>query len=390
MKIIKIHLVLCLFQIILIGTITAQDLHFSNYETFLPKLNPAMTGFIPGDDDLRAAIIYRNQWQNVLGNSSYQTYGASFDMRNCLIKDNRKHFNNKKSKFKNATWGLGLTFLHDKSGTASIKDAAAFQQFPLNRNQATITTALHKPLNDQNFLTIGFRIGGISQSIITDHLTFDEQFDGLAGFDPTAEGEFNNLNELNNMFLDYGAGVSFMHLGRNRGIIIGGAVDHIWIPGSFNFIENNDNFDLSRRFTGHLKASFTFADNMKKPMGVNIKGIFLQQNTLQQIVGGLDFFYQDTYKENRNFTLTLGGGLRSSRTPDGRNVDAIIAAFTVNLDHYTFGVNYDINASKLTAVSNAYGGWEFSMIYRWKKGKSGCRPQAIGCRDKDTVHAIFF
>jgi len=125
-------------------------------------------------------------------------------------------------------------------------------------------------------------------------------------------------------------------------------------------------------------------------MGINLKGVFLQQNTLQQIVGGLDLFYQDTYKDYRNLTLTLGGSIRTSRTFDGRNIDAIIAAFTLNLDRYTFGFNYDINASKLTTVSNSYGGWEFSMIYRWKKGKSGCRPQEIGCPDKDTIHAIFF
>jgi len=246
MKLIKIYLALCLFQLIIIDLTTAQDLHFSNYETFLPKLNPSMTGFIPGDDDLRAAIIYKNQWQNVLGNSSYKTYGAAFDMRNCLIKDNRKHFNDKKSKFKTATYGLGFSFLHDESGTVSVKDAADLQQFPLNRNQVMVTAALHKPWNDRTFLNIGFRVGGISQNITTSHLTFDEQFDGLAGFNPTTQGEFDNLNELNNMMLDYGAGVSFTHLQRNIGVIIGGAIDHILVPGTFDFLENDDNFDLSR------------------------------------------------------------------------------------------------------------------------------------------------
>lgn len=349
-----------------------------------------MTGFIPNDDDLRVAIIHRNQWSSVLGNTSYKTYGASFDMRNCILRENRKHFNRKRSKFKTATWGFGLSFLHDESGTLSVKDIDTNVQYPLQREQIMGLVSLHKPLNDRTFLNFGLRVGGIFQSIKSNHLTFDEQFDGIAGFDSNASGEFFDINTLNNNMLDFGTALSFSHLERKWGIMAGGSIDHILIPAAYNFIEKTRNFDLSRKYLAHAKVSFTINKNSKKPLGINLKGLFFHQNSLQQIIGGINFFYQDSYQNYKNFTLTFGANIRSSRSINGRNIDAIIAALTLNFAHYSFGFNYDINASKLQNVSNAYGGLEFSMLYRWKKKKSRCRPTIVGCPDENTVHAIFF
>ena len=311
-------------------------------------------------------------------------------MRNCVLKENRKHFSGLGSKFKTATWGFGLTFLHDEAGTLSVKDNANLDRLPLYRNQVMASASLHKPLNDRTFLNVGFRVGGIFQTIETNHLTFDEQFDGLAGFNSAIAGEFDNMDALNNNMLDFGAGVSFAHLGKNRGIILGAAIDHILIPAEFNFIEDDNALTLSRKFAAHFKVSSTFKQNMKNPFGLNFKGIFLHQNSFQQIIGGVDLFYQATYKNNKNFTITLGGSLRSSRTFNGRNIESAIVGFTINFEHYSFGFNYDINRSQLIKVSNSYGALEFSMIYRWKKKNSGCRPPLVGCPDKNTVHAIFF
>ena len=376
-----------------LSVLKSQDVHFSNYETFLPALNPAMTGLIPNDDDLRVATIYRDQWRSVLGKNAYKTYGVAFDMRNCISKTNKKHFNNAGSKFKSPTWGLGLMVLHDESGTRSIKEVASHfeKSYVLLRDQVVLSGGILFPTNDRTFLNLGFRVGGILQRIKTSHLSFDEQFDGIAGFDPTIVGEFDPTNPLRNQMFDLGAGVSFMHLQKDWGIIFGGVIDHVFAPLEYQFLESNTPPQLSRKFTAHLKFSYNLNKKKKKPFGVNLKSLFIHQSPFQQLVVVGDLFYQDQYSNGKNFTATVGGGARIVRHATlNRNTDAAFVLVTLNFDTYTFGFNYDINTSNLRSVSNSYGALEFSMIYRWKKRNSGCRPLEIGCPDKDTVHAIFF
>ncbi len=385
-----IQTILFVFSLTLTNNLQAQDLQFSNYETFFSAFNPSMTGYIPNDDDLRTAVIYRNQWSSVLGINSYNTYGLTFDIRNCITKNNSNHFNGKGSKFKNATWGLGVTLLHDESGTASINSNSTNRGFPLSRDQIIGTASLHKPLDDRTFINFGFKVAGTLQRIRTEDLTFDEQFDGLAGFDSSTTGEFSNIDELNNDILDFGVGLSFSHLEKRWGAILGGAVDHILTPSEFDFIEGNDEVNLSRRFAGHVKISTILHRNRGKNFGLNFNALILHQNAFQQISGGAALFYQDSYLSGKSFTVSSGVNIRSSRTVTGKNIDALVAAVSFNFENISIGFNYDLNVSKLSVASNSYGAFELSMIYRWKKRKSECRPTPFGCPDGDVTHAIFF
>lgn len=44
--------------------------------------------------------------------------------------------------------------------------------------------------------------------------------------------------------------------------------------------------------------------------------------------------------------------------------DAIIPVVKLDFNHMSFGLSYDVNVSKLKAVSNSQGGFEFTASYK--------------------------
>ena len=385
----KINFLVGIFLFLGWSSLRGQDIHFSNYESSLPILNPSLVGLIPDDNDLRLTTVYRNQWASALESTSFKTYGVVFDMRNCLVRDGVKHANTSRTRFQSSTWGLGLSFIHDESGTMSVKDLTSLDRFPLSRNQISLSSSIHKTIGNGMFINGGFRVGGVFHNIPTNHLTYDEQFNGIAGFDPMVTGEFDNRNDLQSDIIDFGAGISFIFLEKDYGITVGGSVDHILDPSEYTFLESDDPPLLIRKFVVHGKVSYAFDDEDKKSYGGNIKGLFQHQNSFQQLMFGYDFFYQDKYGDNKNYTLTLGGSIRLSRRPEGRNIDAAVAKVSINFENYSFGFNYDINTSRLNYVTNSFGALEVSMRYMLKKKNSGCRMDEVGC-NQNVTHAIFF
>src|SRR5690606_25600623 len=56
----------------------AQDVHFTQFDATPMLLNPALTGAFNGE--VRASVIYRDQWRSALGNAAFKTYAAAVDM----------------------------------------------------------------------------------------------------------------------------------------------------------------------------------------------------------------------------------------------------------------------------------------------------------------------
>ena len=84
-------------------TVTAQDLHFSQFYHNPIHLNPASTGLFRGD--MRAAALYRTQWSTVP--VSYQTFSGAFDWKAMRRKGN--------------LISAGLLLQHDQAGDAALR-----------------------------------------------------------------------------------------------------------------------------------------------------------------------------------------------------------------------------------------------------------------------------
>ena len=99
MKRLRLLLLLCAIGLTSIS-LSAQDIHFSQFYLSPLNLNPALTGVM--NCNVRLTANYRNQWGSVLGNSSFRTYSVSYDQR---IAVGRNDF-----------FGIGGTFWGDKAG----------------------------------------------------------------------------------------------------------------------------------------------------------------------------------------------------------------------------------------------------------------------------------
>ena len=93
-------------------TLTAQDLHFSQFFNSPLSTNPANTGFIP-DADYRLGIQYRNQFSNIMS-APYKTFSAFGDVQ---------AFRNR---FENGWLGLGGLLMNDLAGAGSLQSTKIY------------------------------------------------------------------------------------------------------------------------------------------------------------------------------------------------------------------------------------------------------------------------
>ena len=57
-------------------SLSAQDIHFSQFYSSPLNLNPALTGVM--NSSVRLVGNYRNQWASVLKNNAFSTYSVSY------------------------------------------------------------------------------------------------------------------------------------------------------------------------------------------------------------------------------------------------------------------------------------------------------------------------
>ena len=282
-------------------TLIGQDIHFSQYEALSPSLNPAFTGTVHLRQDgssLRFAGIYRNQWSSVLQGASYQTYGASFDMSFCTS-----------TTWGSPTWGLGMSIIHDESGTLTSTPQSRLNSSPLQRDYLNLNGAFMVKV-DPFYISGGFRFRYTFSRLRTDDLRYDEQFDGVGGFDNSIEGEFDNIERLNSNNFDLGGGVVLFWLQPKTALIAGASLDYIYQPLDFNFVASNNPPRRARRLTLHGKYTFAAAKWGDTSIGINLKGVYQHQSPYQQLVTRADLFLIVATVEHSSLVQVIARGAR--------------------------------------------------------------------------------
>ena len=127
--VIIISVVVCIFPI------HAQDIHFSQYYANPLNLNPALTGYMAGDQRLN--INYRNQWARII--NPYKTLSVSYD----------QHFFRKK--MTRSWFGGGIQILSDQAGTSKLSnnkialEEKSFSRLPLTEPPTSSQNAKEQP-----------------------------------------------------------------------------------------------------------------------------------------------------------------------------------------------------------------------------------------------------
>jgi type IX secretion system PorP/SprF family membrane protein len=292
----------------------AQDWHFSQFQTNPMTVDPSLGGL--HDGALRLSANYRNQWQFV---ARFNTLAMAIDVPLPQFK-NQDYF------------AIGIQGLADRAGDLNYSTV-----------QSGLNIAYHKSLNGlaNHFLSAGFQAGMAYRSI--DYTQINALDDEPAAI----------LNRTNYNFLDYSAGLSWFYSPkRNENFYAGMGLFHIGNP---NQAFSPDGLDpLAMKLSAYVGASLP----------------------LSQF-----FYFQPTmihFRQGGQQSWNMGAGLRYWLNADKahfqreraivigtwyRYADAVVAYLRFDYKEFNFGFSYDINVSKLTAVSNSQGGPEISLIY---------------------------
>lgn len=339
MKNINTIIVICLLWA---SCVQAQDTHFSQFYNSPLSLNPALTGLM--SEDIRFAAQYRSQWRSVT--VPYQTSMFSTDA-NLFREELDDDF-----------VGVGLLLMNDKAGDSELKNT-----------QAQLSVSYNKTLNSlaNQYLSAGFQIGMVNQSLNFGKLLFDSQFDGQILNPTIASGE--NLGSQSFNYLDMAAGLAWFYVPNEKtSFYIGGAVAHMNEP-DLSFIEGENN-QLAMKYTVHAGVEFPITGGLSLVPRV----IYIQQgpHTETNIGGLLKFRVNPDYGDDYGQTAFYIGSMT-------RIGDAQIIILRFDYNQFGISASYDFNTSNLDIASQSNGGFELGLTYRtWFYGTPTNRGP-VGC-----------
>ena len=318
-------------------SLSAQDIHFSQFYMSPLNLNPAMTGVM--NCNIRLVANYRNQWASVLRSNAYNTYSVSYDQR---IPVGRYDY-----------FGIGGTFWGDRAGEANFATLTG-------KMSASYSKRMGGDRNSANYLVVGAEAGVAQRSIDFLKLRWGLQHDGEGGYNGLLDsGEDGVFDRDNFIFGDLAAGLLwFMVFDENNSLYLGGAFSHLNRSNqSFN---SNDEDLLYSRFTFHAGGEFMMGRRFGLVPGV----IVMNQGPSFQVNAGTSFkFLLGNRRTYQAFQLGLWTRI-SNKIETGVLNDAAIISTRFDYENFSLGFSYDINVSPLRAASNSNGGFEFALAYK--------------------------
>ncbi len=324
-------------MVVSLATLTAQDIHFSQFYLSPLNLNPAMTGVM--NCNSRLVANYRNQWASVLRSNAYNTYSVSYDQR---IATGRYDY-----------FGIGGTFWGDRAGESRFSTMTGKISGSYSKRMAGTRTSA-------SYLVAGAEFGFAQRSIDFINLRWGTQHDGRGNHDPSLPTLENNFTRDNFLFADMAAGLMwFAVFDRDNNLYLGASFHHL-NRANVSFTGNTPDF-LYSRFTVHGGGEFQMSDRFGLVPGV----IVMSQGPSFQVNAGtsLKFILSKTKYDTQAFQVGLWTRV-SNKIETGVLNDAAILSSRFDMNNLSLGFSYDLNVSPLKAASNGQGGFEFALIYK--------------------------
>lgn len=325
-------------------TLGAQDPTMSQYFVNPQLLNPAATGFIPGQASGRVAGYSRSQWAP-LSTAAYMSNAVSADFRHCM---------------RNGSWALGGIVQQDGARLGNWKNL-----------RAHATAAYHLKINQTYHLAAGFQAGLLQASLNTNGLMFDQQFTTTGYQSGSSSGE--NFAAFTSQSLDLHSGLLLYETDRQW--VVGLALHHVNRP-KYSFFEQGDGRPDNTLDVGFsLHSSFSLASlsttrNNKHWKGhvlvrkqsatIHGGGLTDQKSQQWQVLGGV---------ETRQFVgLSAGGYLRfAGRSPSFILLDSYIMQLQWRLPQVVIGLSYDLNLWRIVRSNRHNGSLELTAAWRFSE-----------------------
>ncbi len=293
--------------------IRAQDVAFSQFYSNPLYLNPAFAGSLGVG---RAAVQYRNQWQNF--SAAFNTYSLAFDFP-----------------VKKLQGGLGFFVLNDSQAAGSL------QSLQLNAVYS-VFVKLSESYRLQGAIQAGFH----QNSLRPDKLVFPDNLDPFYGNHGISR-EMEFLTDPNYSFFDFSTGVILY----NQKIFGGLAVHHLAEPNRTFYPGTTGADVLHRKYTAHFGARLPvfFYGHHRKKFDISPQIIMQHQQGFGQMNYGL-FATQSG--------LTAGIWFRQNF---GLRYDALILLAGFTKSRWQINYSYDIAVSGLWG--NVGGTSEISLVF---------------------------
>lgn len=312
----------------------AQDIHFTMYDAMIITTNPAATGVFNGD--FRGTMNYRSQWGSI-GNP-YKTYSVMLD--GSLFKN----------KWKNGYLGVGLN---------AFKDVAGTTDFGTTKINLSLSSVLF--LDDKNSASVGLMGSWAQNSMNSDKLEFDAQFNGQF-FDPTLGSNeafsFENQNYFDysaGALWAYGTGAKTLSSQDEFNIKAGLAFYHVTRPDQKIDFGSTDK--LYSKMAFHAESHIGLSNTK---IAFRPKLVAYLQGPTRQVNAG--FLVRYRLKEESKYT----GFFKEAAISVGsyyRVGDAFSPTIELEIASFALGIAYDLNTSGLTAATNGNGGPEFFIRF---------------------------
>lgn len=322
-------------------SLSAQDIHFTQFYMSPLNLNPAMTGVM--NCKTRMIANYRNQWAAVLAANAYNTYSVSYDQK---IPVGREDY-----------FGIGGSLWGDVAGESRFGTTQGRVSFSYSKKMAGYR-------KKASYLVIGADAALSNRSISAADLRWPSQITAT-GWDPT-QG-VDELAGIDKDFLypDLAAGLLwFSVIDDNTNWYLGAAIHHLNSP-DVSFLGQKVN--LYSRYTMHAGVQF----ELQRKISLLPFAVFMSQGPHRTFNGGANLRFAMGPSRTSNQSWEIGTWYRlgqRSNPEKGENAvslhsDAIILSSRFNYENFGIGFSYDINVSSLRQASAANGAFEFSLVY---------------------------
>lgn len=315
-----------------LGTVRAQDIHFSQFFNSPLNTNPALTGIFNGD--IRLGAHFRQQWENVP--VDYLTFSGYAD----------KKFYNPRNE--TGFFSGGILFNYDRAGDSR-----------LSMIQGALSGSYTLMLNKRNLVTLGVQAGASNTRVdFSQDLQWGSQFNGLMFSPESPNGEpFEGVQTLT--YFDMGGGLNYRWQTSERTHIdIGAGLYNILTPDQAFY---DGKSDLPMRISGNLDASF----QLSRALDLQFHGLAQFQQDYREYVPAINLRIHVNQKRGTQFALDLGGIGRLNNN----ELDAWTPYLALNFNQWRLGLNYDFNASEFKVASDRQGGPEVSLTYIIKRVK---------------------
>jgi len=333
-----------LFVALFAGTVSAQDIHFSQFYESPLTMNPALCGMFIGQ--CRAELNYKSQWGSAMGSGyGFNTMAASFEWHNIV------------KKWKTGYLSPALSAYSDKSGDAKI-----------GITEINLTLASGIKLDDNNALSAGLQGGWAQHSITTTALQWGTQYNPntTTGFDPDLPADPAMGNSFH--YYDFSGGLAWNYNSSNSDITsnnylranAGLALFHINQPDQ-TFYGNYDpsaaGVKLYMRWVAHAQVIFNVPNTN---FGFVPAFVYYRQGPATETDLGMKVRY--VLKQNSKYTGLIKGAALDLGAYY-RVKDAVIPTLQMELGAYAIGISYDINVSYLNKATYGAGGFEISLHF---------------------------